>query len=122
VLSGPAGASPPIEQKYTAIWQNHTANSNVQKIPLFFRYSRDCIHSLPYKTNPQMCYNFNCLHFFKRKFRYFSATFVNSIAVPLSKRRRFQHLFSARFGQNRGVHRYLASGNKAKRRFKKRLL
>jgi hypothetical protein len=34
VLPGPEEASPPIEQKNTAIWRNHTANSNFQK----FRY------------------------------------------------------------------------------------
>jgi hypothetical protein len=41
VLPGPGAASPPIEQKSAAIWQKHTANSNVNKIPLLFHYILD---------------------------------------------------------------------------------
>jgi hypothetical protein len=37
VLPGLKAASPPIEQKSTAIWQKITAISNIYKIPLLFR-------------------------------------------------------------------------------------
>jgi hypothetical protein len=39
LLPGPEEASPPIQQKYTAIYRNQTANLNF-KIPLLFRYLR----------------------------------------------------------------------------------
>jgi hypothetical protein len=38
VLPGPEQACPPFQQKYTTIWQKHTANSYFVKIPLLFRY------------------------------------------------------------------------------------
>jgi hypothetical protein len=38
VLPGPEQAGPPFQQKYTAIWQKHTAISNFLQIPLLFRY------------------------------------------------------------------------------------
>jgi hypothetical protein len=38
VLPGPEAAFPIIDQKTTAIWQKHTAISNLSKIPLCFRY------------------------------------------------------------------------------------
>jgi hypothetical protein len=38
VLPGLEAASPPIEQKSTAIWRKLTAISNFSKIPLLFRY------------------------------------------------------------------------------------
>jgi hypothetical protein len=79
VLPGHEEASPPIQQKYTTIWRNHTTNSNFQK----FRYfSTSLFFIVTDNTKTQLFYNFNrfnkfsSLHFFKRKFRYFSATFV----------------------------------------------
>jgi hypothetical protein len=38
VLPGLEAASPPIEQKSTAIWQKITAISNFSKISTLFRY------------------------------------------------------------------------------------
>jgi hypothetical protein len=38
VLPGPQKASPPIGQKYTAIWRIHAAISPFSEIPLYFRY------------------------------------------------------------------------------------
>jgi hypothetical protein len=38
VLPGPDVASPPTQQKSTAIWRKFAATSNFPKIPLLFRY------------------------------------------------------------------------------------
>jgi hypothetical protein len=38
VLPGPDAASPPTQQKSTAIWRKFAAISNFSKIPLIFRY------------------------------------------------------------------------------------
>jgi hypothetical protein len=60
VLPGPEEASPPIQQKYTAILQNHTAKSNFQNsatFPLlasFFFIVTD-------NTKTQLFYNFGYL-------------------------------------------------------------
>jgi hypothetical protein len=60
VLPGAEEASPPIQQKYIAIWRNHTANSNFQKsatfllLALFFVIVTD-------NTKPQLFYNFRYL-------------------------------------------------------------
>jgi hypothetical protein len=60
VLPGPEEASPPIQKKYTAIWQNYTAKLNFQKsatFPLlgsFFFIVTD-------NTKTQLFYNFRYL-------------------------------------------------------------
>jgi hypothetical protein len=38
VLPGPEEASLLLDPKFSAIWQKHTANSNLIKMPLLFRY------------------------------------------------------------------------------------
>jgi hypothetical protein len=38
VLPGPEEALPPVEPKFAAIWQKHSAISNFIKIPLLFCY------------------------------------------------------------------------------------
>jgi hypothetical protein len=43
VLPGPEQAGPPFQQKYTAIWQKHTANPFFL-IPLLFRYLTSFSH------------------------------------------------------------------------------
>jgi hypothetical protein len=57
VLLGPEEATPPIQQKNTALWRNHTANSNFQSsatFPLlasfFFKVTEN--------TKTQLLYNF----------------------------------------------------------------
>jgi hypothetical protein len=81
VLPGPEEASPPIQQKYTAFWQNHIANSNFKKFR-YFPLLGSFFFIVTDNTKTQLFYNFNSfkqfssLHFLKRKFRYCPATFV----------------------------------------------
>jgi hypothetical protein len=44
VLPGPEQACPPFQQKYTAIWQNLTANSYFKKFRYFSAISRHFPH------------------------------------------------------------------------------
>jgi hypothetical protein len=84
VLPGLEAASPPIEQKSTAIWLKLTSISNFYKIPLLFRYFWSfhiCRLPVPIKTSAHFLLRFNNLgmifsqNSFKIKFRYFSANF-----------------------------------------------
>jgi hypothetical protein len=49
VLPGPDVASPPTQQKSTAIWRKFDAISNFSKIPLLFRYFWSFRIDLPIK-------------------------------------------------------------------------
>jgi hypothetical protein len=85
VLPGPEQAGLPFQQKYTAIWQKHTANSCFFKKIAIFPLNNVIFRILTSKTYTEFFSNFNSYHvclskYLRNKipllFRYFSATFA----------------------------------------------
>jgi hypothetical protein len=60
VLPGPEEASPPIQQNYTAILQNYTANSNFHNSATFLLLP-SIFFIVTDNTKTQLCYNFRSL-------------------------------------------------------------
>jgi hypothetical protein len=61
VLPGPEEASPPIQQKYTAILQNHTAKLNFQNSATFPLLASFFFIVTYYNTKKQLFYKFRYL-------------------------------------------------------------